>query len=113
LNRLAQFYGLPADRLLPPDQGNEEEGAIDLTREERDWTAADAVTIDLTRLQDIDEPNVAMLPKYLNTIQMQPQDFNGRALPILRAALRAMACLSETAPGQMRRRLDALGLRLG
>jgi hypothetical protein len=45
-------------------------------------------------------------------IQVQRQDFNGRMLTIRSEDLRAIACLFETSPDNMRRRLDELGVRL-
>src|SRR5919107_426765 len=91
LQRLARFYGVPVDRLLP----TEDDGTvISLTDEEATRRPVeDSVTIDLTRLQSMPEPDLEVLNRYVTMIQLQRQDFNGRVLTI-------------------RRKLDELGLRL-
>src|SRR4051794_24407754 len=121
LQRLARFYNVPVDQLLPRDLGasptwDTGSDEIDL-RAEGDPTRAhengdDRVTIDLTRLEEIEAPERDMLSRYLGMIQVQRQDFNGRVLTIRNEDLRAIACLFETSADGMRRRLDELGVRL-
>jgi hypothetical protein len=53
-----------------------------------------------------------MLARYLQMIQVQRQDFNGRMLTIRRDDLRAIACILDTSLDQAVERLDALGLCL-
>jgi transcriptional regulator with XRE-family HTH domain len=110
LQRLARFYGVPVDRLLP----TEDDGTvISLTDEEATRRPVeDSVTIDLTRLQSMPEPDLEVLNRYVTMIQLQRQDFNGRVLTIRRDDLRAIACMLATTPEGMRRKLDELGLRL-
>ena len=114
LQRLARFYGVPVDRLLPDDGTT----VISLTDREADDEARrqgdgnDPVTIDLNRLQSLSEPESELLHRYLMMIQLQRQDFNGRVLTIRRDDLRAIACMFATTPDGMRRRLDDMGLRL-
>src|SRR2546427_8734604 len=63
LQRLAQFYGVPVDRLLP-QRGDE---VIDLeARREADR----GVRIDLQKLQQVEAPEVPVLGRYVNMIQM-------------------------------------------
>ena len=123
LQRLARFYNVPVDQLLPRDLSDfgpsvDDDDMIDLTpandptpprgvRLEED----DRVRIDLTRLQTISADEREMLTRYLGMIQVQRQDFNGRVLTIRSEDLRALACLFETTSDVMRRRLDDLGLR--
>ena len=117
LQRLARFYSVPVDRLLPADPS----GTV-ITLADRDGDTVDLdepaaapddnVTIDLTRLQGLSEPEMDLLNRYLMMIQLQRQDFNGRVLTIRRDDLRAIACMFATTPEGMRRRLDDLGLRL-
>jgi transcriptional regulator with XRE-family HTH domain len=108
LQRLARFYNVPVDQLLPADEGDllvENEGFVppeDTTRK---------VTIDLTALSEADSPEADLLSRYLRMIQVQRQDFNGRVLTVREDDLRAIACLLESRPDQMRRRLDELGFR--
>jgi len=125
LQRLAKFYTVPVDQLLPQDVENDflaarDDDVIDLTSS-ADVDAApartvrryeeDRVSIDLTRLQAITAAEREMLTRYLGMIQVQRQDFNGRVLTIRSEDLRAIACLFETSTDTMRRRLDELGLR--
>jgi transcriptional regulator with XRE-family HTH domain len=128
LQRLAKFYTVPVDQLLPQDpdefgggRGRGEDELIDLTAEATDGEAVpsraprryddDKVSIDLTRLQAIGASEREMLSRYLGMIQVQRQDFNGKVLTIRSEDLRAIACLFETTTDSMRRRLDELGLR--
>ena len=123
LQRLAKFYTVPVDQLLPQDAdefGTRDE-LIDLTAESTDGELTpsraprryddDKVSIDLTRLQAIGASEREMLTRYLGMIQVQRQDFNGKVLTIRSEDLRAIACLFETTTDSMRRRLDELGLR--
>ena len=90
---------------LPLPSGTEEERLSGDRKQE-------SLTIDLTRLQSLTEPETELLNRYLMMIQLQRQDFNGRVLTIRRDDLRAIACLFETSADHMRRRLDELGVRL-
>ncbi len=108
LQRLARFYGVPVDQLLPRDIGaepgsEEQEGPAEARPD-------DGVTIDLTRMETVSAPDGRSLGRYLSTIQVQRQDFNGRVLTIRREDLRALAALFDVAPEEVRRRLDELGL---
>ena len=73
--------------------------------------AESKVTIDLTALEASGTPERDLVSRYLGMIQVQRQDFNGRVLTIRGEDLRAIACLLDTQPEQMRRRLEELGLR--
>ena len=115
LQRLAKYYNVPVDQLLPRDAGpdfagvrdEDEESSIDLRGE-----GSDRMTIDLTRLEDLDADERELLSRYLGMIQVQRQDFNGRMLTIRQEDLVAIGCLFESTAERMRRRLDDLGLRL-
>jgi transcriptional regulator with XRE-family HTH domain len=120
LQRLARFYSVPVDQLLPRDPGDPNGGddeVIDLVGNgngvDRQHGRFDdyRVSIDLTRLQQVDGQEREMLTRYLGMIQVQRQDFNGKVLTIRSEDLRAIACLFETSTDHMRRRLDELGLR--
>ena len=125
LQRLARFYSVPVDQLLPRDLGLDPAwGGISGGPEEIDLAAAEQaerraaterderVTIDLTKLETLSAPERDLLGRYLGMIQVQRQDFNGRVLTIRSEDLRAIACLFETSADHMRRRLDELGVRL-
>ncbi|HVM10176.1 MAG TPA: transcriptional regulator [Acidimicrobiales bacterium] len=122
LQRLAKFYNVPVDQLLPIDESEfggraRDDEVIDLTSGEPTPPRGvrriddDRVSIDLTRLQEIAGQEREMLSRYLGMIQVQRQDFNGKVLTIRSEDLRAIACLFETTTDTMRRRLDELGLR--
>jgi transcriptional regulator with XRE-family HTH domain len=120
LQRLSRLYRVPVDQLLPRDEGSdfghaEPETVLDL-REHAPAPRVEfrqpAVTIDLMRLASLDLPGVELLVRYLQTIQVQRQDFNGRMLTIRREDLRAIACILDTAPENAAARLSDLGLCL-
>lgn len=105
LQRLARFYKVPVDQLLPDDDDDDQAAR-------RGEIPDSGAKIDLTRLETLQGPDAAMLHRYLRMIQVQRQDFNGRVLTIRRDDMRAIACIlgvvEDAAPG----RLDELGLRL-
>jgi transcriptional regulator with XRE-family HTH domain len=107
LQRLARFYNVPVDQLLPSDEGP---GFAPQT------VAAPAndssVTIDLRRLENLSGPEAEMLNRYLTMIQVQRQDFNGRMLTIRRDDLRAIACILGVSVDSATGKLDDLGLSL-
>ncbi|MEY2567119.1 MAG: hypothetical protein QOE35_1648 [Actinomycetota bacterium] len=110
LQKLAKFYNVPVDQLLPKD-GEPVGTTIDL-REEIDEPTAEKITIDLPRLESLMESDRDLLVRYLGLIQVQRGDFNGRVLTIRQEDLRALATLFDTTPESMRRRLDQLDLRI-
>lgn len=121
LQRLAQFYSVPVDQLLPRDVN----GVLTSMGPEADLDADTAVTdrgrgedpngrvtIDLTRLESLSAPERDLLRRYLGMIQVQRQDFNGRVLTIRAEDVRAIGCLFDTTGDGMRHRLDDLALRV-
>ena len=111
LQRLARFYAVPVDQLLPREEGETGSDVLDLTETQaRDLRAS--ITIDLSRLRDLESPTAQMLVRYLQMIQVQRQDFNGRMLTVRRDDLRAIACILDTTLDQAIERLDELGLCL-
>ena len=113
LQRLARFYAVPVDQLLPRDDDAAGE-VIDLEAGTVTARAIDdsKVTIDLGRLADMGSPDAQLLTRYLGYIQVQRGDFNGRMLTVRRDDLRAIACLLDVNPDVARGKLDELGLRL-
>jgi transcriptional regulator with XRE-family HTH domain len=106
LLRLAELYDVPADQLLP--RGHDVE--IDLTRRPDD---SQPLTIDLVRLNQLEETDAEVLARYAATIQLQRQDFNGRMLTIRRDDVRVLAAVLGRSPDDLASRLDELGLRVG
>lgn len=110
LQRLARFYNVPVDQLLPADEGpafGDGSGSSTLPIDERSFT------IDLRRLEDLSGPEADMLNRYLTMIQVQRQDFNGRVLTIRKDDLRAIACILGVGVDSATDRLDDLGLGHG
>jgi transcriptional regulator with XRE-family HTH domain len=115
LQRLARFYNVPVDQLLPADVGPSfglapvAESVIDLTdRPVR--REGESITIDLTRLEKLSGPEAEMLNRYLTMIQVQRQDFNGRVLTVRVNDLHALAAILGTGVDGAGPRLDDLGL---
>ena len=79
LHRLAGYYGVPVVQMLPPDPAAM---VVDPDRE--------TVTIDLTRLGELDGPEGDMIERFLASIQMERQDFNGKVLTVRREDLRQL-----------------------
>jgi transcriptional regulator with XRE-family HTH domain len=104
LLRLAELYDVPPDQLLPRSHDVE----IDLTG----GSEHHALTIDLVRLNELEEPDAEVLARYAATIQLQRQDFNGRMLTIRRDDVRVLAAVLGTTPDDLGARLDQLGLRV-
>jgi transcriptional regulator with XRE-family HTH domain len=109
LHRLANFYNVPADQLLPRDDGDPR--VVDLT-DTSGSALTGSITIDLVRLRELDVAGAEMLMRYLSMIQVQRQDFNGRMLTIRRDDLRAIACILDTSVETTASRLESLGLAL-
>jgi transcriptional regulator with XRE-family HTH domain len=113
LRKLAAFYSVPVDQLLPiegaPDFGIEVADEIDL-RDRPTRAVGSSITIDLTKLEKLSGPEADMLSRYLTMIQVQRQDFNGRVLTIRRDDLQALAAILGTGIDGAAPRIDALGL---
>jgi transcriptional regulator with XRE-family HTH domain len=101
LARLAAFYKVPVDQLLP---GSE-------TDSDREPERSGA-RIDLTALENLTGSESVMLARYLRMIQVQRQDFNGRVLTIRHDDMRAIACILGVSFDAADDKLEELGLRL-
>jgi len=117
LQRLADFYRVPVDQLLPRDTDGPAEpvaGTAGLARLRSTPSSLPAkVTFDLTRFQAVGgDPELEMVYRYLSSIQVRRQDFNGRVLTIRADDIRAIAGLFGTDADALLRRLDDLQLRL-
>ncbi len=82
LHRLAGYYGVPVIQLLPP------EPSAGLAQQ-----SGDKVTIDLGRLDQLDGPVGQILERFLASIQVERQDFNGKVLTVRADDLRLLSRL--------------------
>ena len=107
LYRLARFYNVPVDQMLPG--GND---PADTTRgPATDQGILDRkVVIDLTRLAGCTAPETVLIDRYLTLIQVKRQDFNGRVLTIRRDDLQALAAILGTGIDEALPRLEELDL---
>ncbi len=123
LQRLARLYAVPVDQLLPPTadvgpltansdgDGHRTEGSAPPAG---GWAGrpTDKITFDLIRFDEVDDAQFAMVFRYLKTIMVKRQDFNGRVLTIRGDDIRAIAGLFGVGPGELTRRLDNQHLRV-
>lgn len=113
LQRLAASYSVPVDQLLPRDALTDGSPAvIDLDAPSSTFGPVGPVVIDLQRVELLEEPERSLLRRYLEMIQVQRGDFNGRVLTVRQDDLRALACLLGSRPDAARQRLSQLGLRV-
>lgn len=110
LQRLARFYRVPVDQLLPFDEDGEDPDDAAIRRAGE----PDAPTkLDLARLENLGGSEAETLSRYVRMIQVQRQDFNGRVLTIRRDDMRAIAAILGCGEEHADRRLEELGLKLG
>ncbi len=105
LQRLAMFYDVPVDHLLPrlgPPPGAGERTVV---------VEGESVCIDLEALDGRKEPEARTLVRYVSLIQMQRGDFNGKMLTIRWDDVRVLAAVLDQSPGGLVGRLAELGLR--
>jgi transcriptional regulator with XRE-family HTH domain len=117
LQRLARFYRVPVDQLLPGDDGpdfgprpGDGDLVIDLTERAPRVVDDRSVKIDLTKIEQLSGTESEMLTRYLRMIQVQRGDFNGRVLTVRRDDLRAIACILDVTPDLAVTRLEGLGV---
>jgi transcriptional regulator with XRE-family HTH domain len=113
LQRLARFYAVPVDQLLPRDTSPmptlprpaDSNGSPPRRRD------SGPVTIDLNRLEQLEAPEKDLISRYVSMIQLQRGDFNGRVLTIRDEDVRALARLFERDADTMRERMEEMGIR--
>ena len=109
LHRLAMFYNVPVEQLLPLDSsaGPREAPA---TVEPPAWVPGQKVVIDLTRQTESTGSEAEMIGRYLSIIQVKRQDFNGRVLTIRGDDLQALAAILGTTVDGAPPKLAEMGL---
>ena len=103
LERLAHFYEVPVDQLLPRAEQQE-------PREPGD--SSNKLAIDLVKLAQMSGQPFEMMARFMRMIQVQRQDFNGRVLTIRRDDVQAIACILAVNVDSAVARLDHLGLKV-
>jgi len=116
LHRLADFYSVPVDQLLPREgeevPAGSANGGGEASERQAPSTSARKITFDLARFEALEpDPELEMVHKYLASIQVLRQDFNGRVLTIRHDDIRAIAGLFGTDADALVRRLEDLQLR--
>src|SRR5207249_1182803 len=98
LQRLARFYGVAVDRLLPAD-GDDVVVELNVARAEAQYSPKTAgpepehVVIDVRSLSSLDDDSARVLRRYVSAIQVRRQDF-GRRITIRSADLPVIAAAS-------------------
>ena len=104
LDRLAQFYAVPVEQLLPREvTGGETTAALESSANKK-------LAIDVVKLIQLKGAPFEMLSRYLKLIQVQRQDFNGRVITVRGDDVRSIAAMLDVPVDQVGARLDALDL---
>jgi transcriptional regulator with XRE-family HTH domain len=115
LQRLARLYRVPVDQLLPPD-GQVPPGRNRVPTRGTNGESPDGdgkpfkVAVDLVRLSEVQGPERELLRRFLASVQVQRQDFNGEVLTIRSEDLRVMASMLGQNLEALLKRLEELGL---
>ena len=75
---------MPRDVDIDLTDARGEDTDADVGSRPRTFDNSDKISIDLTSFQGVDDDEARVLHRYVNTIQVQRQDFNGRMLTIRR-----------------------------
>lgn len=101
LQRLSKFFQVPITQFLPQEENGER------TMEP---LPSGGVTIDLNRLERLSGTESVIFTRFLRSIQMMRQDYNGKVLTIRRDDLRLLALLIDQSEEAFSERLTELGL---
>jgi len=104
LHRLAAFFQVPINQFIPHEDPSE--GAILPL-------PSGGVTIDLTALERLEGSEADIFDRFLRSIQVMRQDFNGKVLTIRHDDLRLLALLLDQPEEAFGERLAELGLTEG
>jgi len=91
LQRLAACYGVPMNQLLPEEDTYEVPGPV-----------PGGVTIDLGAVDDLDPKVGEVVDRFLQRIQVQRQDFNGKVLTLRQADIAMLAMLLDMHDSDLR-----------
>ena len=103
LEKLAKFYGVTIDQLLPRDPMLVEDN-------QPGASAPTKLRIDVAKLSMRDGLEFKMLERFLRMIQVQRQDFNGKVITVRAHDTRAIAVMLDIPIDQVGPRLASLDL---
>ncbi len=103
LEKLARFYGVTIDQLLPRDPMRVEDN-------QPGASAPTKLRIDVAKLSMRDGLEFKMLERFLRMIQVQRQDFNGKVITVRAHDTRAIAVMLDIPIDQVGPRLASLDL---
>lgn len=103
LERLANFYGVTVDQLLPRDKQREGDT-------QSQSAAPTKLRIDVAKLSLRDGKEFNMLERLLRMIQVQRQDFNGKVITVRAHDTRAIAVMLDVAVDDVGAKLAELDL---
>jgi transcriptional regulator with XRE-family HTH domain len=103
LERLAHFYGVTVDQLLPRDKQREGDT-------QTNSAAPTKLRIDVAKLTMRDAKEFKMLERLLRMIQVQRQDFNGKVITVRAHDTRAIAVILDVAVDDVGAKLAELDL---
>ena len=103
LERLAHFYGVTVDQLLPRDKQREDDT-------QTNSAAPTKLRIDVAKLTLRDAKEFKMLERLLRMIQVQRQDFNGKVITVRAHDTRAIAVILDVAVDDVGTKLAELDL---
>ena len=109
LQRLASFYGVPVDQLLPPVPAVRSAGDV-ASSETRG--SVRGITIDLVRLESMTTHEAALLGRYVTMIKAQRHSFTGTELTLRREDLNALSVILDSDVETVKSRLGTLGFEL-
>jgi transcriptional regulator with XRE-family HTH domain len=101
LHRLAEFFQVPITQFLPQEEATEGTLAP---------LPSGGVTIDLLAVERLSGTEAEIFDRFLRSIQMMRQDFNGKVLTVRRDDLRLLALLLDQNEEVFARRLEELGV---
>jgi transcriptional regulator with XRE-family HTH domain len=102
LERLARFYGVAVDQLLPRDSSRVDAGNTS--------SPTAKLRIDVAKLSTMSGAQFEMLERFLRMIQVQRLDFNGKVITVRAHDTRAIAVMLDVPVDQVGERLGELGL---
>jgi len=103
LERLANFYGVTVDQLLPRDKQREGDT-------QSQSAAPTKLRIDVAKLSLRNGKEFKMLERLLRMIQVQRQDFNGKVITVRAHDTRAIAVMLDVAVDDVGAKLAELDL---